>query len=250
MCDRLASTMAQLRHADRLATVGTLASGVAHELGTPLNVISARAEMIASGDAKGDDTRQYAFIIMRSAEKMAKIIRTLLQFARRQTVKRTRCDLQKLTNESVGLLRPLADKRSVQLLVEPLGAEVSAYIDADQMQQVVTNLVMNGIQAMQKPGVVEVGVRRTRSVPPANIGGSAVECVCIRVQDEGAGIAPEDLAHVFEPFFTTKDVGDGTGLGLAVAYEIVREHGGWFDVKSQGGVGTTFFVYLPNDATR
>ena len=113
------------------------------------------------------------------------------------------------------------------------------------MQQVFTNLVVNAVQALEAGGAVVVIVSRERATAPPAQGGAVADCICVRVRDDGPGIAPEHLAHVFEPFFTTKDVGQGTGLGLSVAYGIVHEHGGWMDVQSTPGEGTEFAVYLP-----
>ncbi|MGD0678230.1 MAG: HAMP domain-containing sensor histidine kinase [Polyangiaceae bacterium] len=249
MCDRLVSTLAQLRHADRLATVGTLASGVAHELGTPLNVVCARAGMIAAGEVTSDEAREYANIVVAAAEKMTQIIRRLLQFARRQGLKKARSDLRELANEAVALLRPLADKRGVRLEVASGGGDAAASVDSAQVHQVITNLVMNAIQAMRRTGAVIVSVDRGRRIPPPDVGGAEMDCVWLRVHDEGEGIVPEHLPHLFEPFFTTKDVGEGTGLGLAVAYGIVREHGGWIVVESVPRQGTTFSAFFPCDGS-
>ena len=108
-------------------------------------------------------------------------------------------------------------------------------MDAGQLQQVLTNLVMNGLQAMKRPGTVRVRAEHVRATPPADVGGPEADWVRLDVEDEGDGIAPEVLPHIFEPFFTTKDVGEGTGLGLSVSYGIVREHGGWIAVRSEPG---------------
>jgi signal transduction histidine kinase len=98
---------------------------------------------------------------------------------------------------------------------------------------------------MKHGGTVELALSRERAQPPADLGGAEGEFLCLRVRDEGEGIAPEHLPHIFEPFFTTKEVGEGTGLGLAVSYGIIREHGGWIAVESETQVGTTFSVFLP-----
>jgi len=243
-CERLRDTLAQLRHADRLAHVGTLASGVAHELGTPLNVVSAHAQKIA--DAGGDEHQKSARAIAAASEKMTRIIRQLMQFARRGGApQKAATDLRQIASDTLDLMRPIAAKSSVVLELE---ADGEATLDADpgQLQQVLTNLVMNAVQAMPKGGRVGVSIRAERAHPP----GAPTEsraCVCLRVSDEGVGIAPEDVDRVFEPFFTTKDVGEGTGLGLPVSYGIVRDHGGWITVESALGEGTTFAVYLPRD---
>jgi len=245
MSDRLVATVQQLRHADRLATVGKLASGVAHELGTPLNVVTARAEMISSGEVTSEESKEYAGVIIAACQRMTKTIRRLLQFARREGAQKERRDLQELVRESLELLRPLADKGAVRLEIAPSCGETTANFDAGQIQQAVTNLVVNAIQAMPQGGAIRISLQRDRGLPPADVGGGQTEYLCMRVQDEGVGIAPEHLQHVFEPFFTTKDVGEGTGLGLAVTYGIVREHDGWITVESRVHVGTTFSVYLP-----
>jgi len=245
MCDQLVTTLAQLRHADRLSTVGKLASGVAHELGTPLNVVAARARMIGDGQTTLEESRQYAHIIVGATERMTKIIRQVLQFARRGTLQRTHIDLREQVNEAVDLLRPLADKRNVRLDVAPGDGGARFDADAAQIQQVVTNLTMNAIQAMTAGGIVRLSVRRVVADAPPEMARGPRECLCLDVQDEGPGIPPEDLPHLFEPFFTTKDVGEGTGLGLAVSHGIVREHNGWISVSRTSAAGTTFSVFLP-----
>ncbi len=246
MCVRLATTLEQLRHADRLTTVGKLASGVAHELGTPLNVVSARAEMIATGATSPAESREYADAISTAVHRMTAIVRQLLQFARRTTGEPTPTDVGALVTGAVELLRPIAQKRNVEVVVVvDRTSSVEAVVDGGQIQQVVTNLVMNAVQASPRGAKVELRVLERKEQPPADIGGPARPCLCIDVADSGHGIRREDAAHVFEPFFTTKEVGEGTGLGLAVSYGIVRDHGGWIWFDSQPGEGTTFSVAIP-----
>ncbi len=239
------ATLEQLRHADRLTTVGKLASGVAHELGTPLNVVVARGEMIARGETSAEETREYASVIVSSAQKMTRIIRQLLEFARRRGPRKERRDLAAVTAHVLELLRHLAQQQSVTLALDASGGPYEADVDTGQIEQVLTNLVVNAVQAMPRGGPVEVSVRRERASPPADHGGAEGDWVAIRVRDQGGGITPEVLPHVFEPFFTTKDVGIGTGLGLSVAHGIVTDHGGWIAVESQPIHGSTFIVYLP-----
>lgn len=262
MCDRLVlahervfeatakkiAAQDQLRHADRLTTVGKLASGIAHELGTPLNVVSARAQMIAGGETTDAETLDYAEVIVQATERMTRIIRQLLEFARRDGTEKATCALEPLSRRTLDMLAPLAAKHDVRLVLEADG-ETFAFADANTLEQVLTNLVINAVQSMHKPGAVTVRVGKERVVPPAIPGGSEVLVATLRVSDEGEGIRQEDLAHVFEPFFTTKDVGAGTGLGLSVAYGIVQEHHGWIDVQSVVGAGSTFTVYLPMHAS-
>jgi signal transduction histidine kinase len=129
--------------------------------------------------------------------------------------------------------------------IEAGDAPLVADLDVGQIQQVLTNLMVNGIQAMPHGGELRVVLRRVRATPPVAHGGASGEWLCVEVRDQGTGIAPENLSRLFEPFFTTKDVGEGTGLGLAVAYGIVRDHDGWIDVSSELGHGSRFSVYLP-----
>ena len=128
-------------------------------------------------------------------------------------------------------------------------ASLIASVDPDQIQQVLTNLMVNAIQAMPDGGAVQVAIRRERARPPEDHEADQGDYFCIEVKDEGEGIPQEDLPHLFEPFFTTKEVGEGTGLGLSIAYGIVLEHGGWIDVASQPGQGSRFLAYLPQESS-
>jgi two-component system, NtrC family, sensor kinase len=235
----------QLRHADRLTTVGKLASGVAHELGTPINVVVGRARMIASGEASGPEALESARIVADQAVRMGAIIRQLLDFARRRTVRKEPRDLVAVVDSTLRLLAHLADRGGVALSASHQAPTAVVAIDDGLIQQVVTNLVMNGIQATPPGGSVRVGVRRQRARPPADLGGEELDCLSLSVDDTGRGMDADTLAHAFEPFFTTKGAGEGTGLGLSVAYGIVRDHGGWMTAQSQPGAGSQVSVYLP-----
>ncbi len=234
------ATLEQLRHVDRLTTVGKLASGVAHELGTPLNVVSARAKMIAKGETTTEETTEYARIIADAADRMTKIIRQLLAFARRKATQKSRCDLSRVARDTIELLRPMATKADVRFEISE--AEAVADVDGDAIQQVFTNLFVNAIQSAPKGGKIDVSLTyEQRARDDAHPGRHLV----VTVHDNGEGIAPEHLAHVFEPFFTTKEVGQGTGLGLSVTHGIVEDHGGFIEVASPHGMGATFQVHLP-----
>jgi signal transduction histidine kinase len=243
MADRLAVALEQLRRADRLATVGTLASGVAHELGTPLNVILLRAKRAAAGD--GEDGPESARVIVEQSERMTRIIRQLLDFARPRKPVRAPADVRALARGALAMLEPLAKKRGVSLAVENGAAPATASVDAGQLQQVLTNLAMNGMQAMPRGGALTVSVGAVRARPPAPAEAAEDDYVRIDVRDEGDGIPAENLPRLFEPFFTTKEVGEGTGLGLPVSHGIVREHGGWIAVSTELGRGSCFSVFLP-----
>jgi signal transduction histidine kinase len=237
------AALEQLRHADRLATVGKLASGVAHELGTPLNVVIARAEMIASGEATSAEALQYGQIIVDSGQKMIRIIRQLLEFARRRGPRAEEHDVAHLIRHTLDLLAPLADPAHVTLALDASYDPILARVDAAQIEQALTNLVVNAIHASAAGGRVTVTVRREHVRAPAIDGGRDGDWIAVRVRDRGSGITPENLQRVFEPFFTTKDVGKGTGLGLSVAHGIARDHGGFIDARSD--LGSTFSLFLP-----
>jgi signal transduction histidine kinase len=122
-------------------------------------------------------------------------------------------------------------------------------VDPDKLQQVLSNLVINGIQAMPGGGMLKVDIKGEHFRPPVDHGGPEARFIRISVKDQGIGITEENKIHLFEPFFTTKGVGEGTGLGLSVSRGIVREHGGWIAVESQAGRGSCFSIYLPEGAT-
>ncbi len=236
--------VALLRHADRLKTVGVLASGIAHELGTPLNVVSGHAKMIIAGETSGDETVQSARTIVEQTDRITAIVRQLLDFARRGKPELAVADLEAVVAGAAKMMAVLAQKRGVIIEIEPATADASAtHIDANQIQQVLVNLIQNAIQSMPRGGRLQIAVRREQAAPPDG----AVEKSCVRVvvRDEGDGIREQDLPHIFDPFFTTRGIGEGTGLGLCVAYGIVRDHDGWITVASEVGKGSEFSVFLP-----
>ena len=237
----------QLRHADRLATVGTLASGIAHELGTPLNVVSIRAGLIVKDVQSPDNIHESAEIIRAQATRMTTIIRQLLEFARRQAPSVIMVDVADLLRECAKLLSSFSHKSNVEIAVPSELDTPSVAADPGQLQQVFANLIMNAIQAMPRGGRIELTLRSIHAKPPRDHQGHEGEYLRIDVKDEGVGISAENLHHIFDPFFTTKDVGKGTGLGLSIAYGIVSEHGGWIDVASRPNEGSCFSVFLPRE---
>ncbi len=238
--------VAQLRHADRLSTIGKLSSGVAHELGTPLNVVSQRAAMIERSEVTGDEALDSARVIREQASRMEGIIRQLLDFARRRSPRIAPEDLTNVASQTISLVQPLADKRRVRVRAawSPDASRMPASVDSELLVQAVTNLLINAIHASPQDAEVIVSVDRQRATPPADVDATAGMYCTIAVEDFGAGISDDALPHIFEPFFTTKDVGEGTGLGLSVAYGIVRDHGGWIRVDT-GDSGSRFTVFLP-----
>jgi two-component system, NtrC family, sensor kinase len=252
MCERLAEEQGararateQLRHADRLTTVGKLASGLAHELGTPLNVVSGRARLIADREVEGGDVVDSARIVAEQADRMTALIRQLLDFARPRAPRPAPLNITTLASRVCQLVATIARKANVKLI--PPAPDESLRLEADdgQLTQVLTNLVVNAIQSIVDDGAVEIATRTVDQVPPPYVGGTVQTWMAIEVRDTGAGMDDATRERIFEPFFTTKQVGEGTGLGLSVSWGIVREHGGWIDVQSALNKGSTFTVYLP-----
>jgi len=236
----------QLRHADRLTTAGKLAAGLAHELGTPLNVVAGRAKMIATGEIESpEEGSESARIIVDQAERMARIVRQLLDFARRGVSEKRSADLGALVRQTCSLLEALGTKRDVSIRYHEPTPSVRAHVDAAQIQQAFTNLLVNAIHASQRGSHVDITVSSVDVAPEGGPHEGQGPWAVIEVLDQGAGISVEQLPEIFDPFFTTKPVGEGTGLGLSVAHGIAQEHGGWIDVESEPTRGSRFRIFLP-----
>ncbi len=234
----------QLRHADRLTTIGKLASGIGHELGTPLAIVTGRAELILDSYPPGSPARDHASIALDQARKMAAIIRQFLDFARRRHAERARHDVGQLLSQTLGLLSTYAERRSVSLELEANGT-VKWDFDAFLIQQAVTNLVVNGIQATAPGRRVLTGYEIGSDPRSGDRGANGGSFLHVYVRDQGTGMPKEVMERAFEPFFTTKGIGEGTGLGLSIAQGIVRDHGGFIDFESELGRGSRFSIWLP-----
>ena len=255
MCDRLAEERSareaateQLRHADRLTTVGKLASGIAHELGTPLNVVSGRARLIVRGEVEGNDVIESAQIVADQADRMTAMIRQLLDFARPRALQKVTVNVPALAARVAELIATIARKADVSIEAPPPDDALRVEADEGAVHQLLINLVVNAIHAMPDGGTINVGAKFVDQTPPPYVEGDVTHWLAIEVKDTGTGMDDATKKRIFEPFFTTKPVGDGTGLGLSVTWGIVREHRGWIDVQSSPGRGSTFTVYLPGGA--
>ena len=244
------ATLEQLRHTEKLATLGRLSAGVAHELGTPLNIICGRSKLIRKGPLETleeqHDVVENARIIGEQANRMTQIIRGLLDFARRRHSKRQLKDIGRVVRKVLEMLRSTALKAKVSLLLEEKEKLPMIFIDSAQIHQVLTNLIMNGIQAMPDGGSLFLTLSVVRTQPP-DAQSVDKDYLVIQVEDEGQGIPEENMEHLFEPFFTTKDVGQGTGLGLSIVLGLVKEHDGWIHVENRPEGGARFTVFLPVD---
>src|SRR6266511_1147850 len=240
--EELMKSQEQLRQTERLAELGTLASGMAHEIGTPMNVILGRAELLQR-KTKDSETAKGLQTIIDQVERITKIMNQLLTFARRRPIERRPTNLNKVIVDTLEVMQERLRRHRITVKTELAPSLPLADADPDQMGQVILNLAINALHAMGDDGTLRV---RTALVPVR--GRSAedyAEMIEISVADTGHGILPEDLDKIFNPFFTTKEVGKGTGLGLTVVHGIVQEHGGQILVESEVNKGTTFQVRLP-----
>ncbi len=224
---------AQLRHADRLATIGVLAAGVAHELNEPLGNILGFAQLMKKAKGLAPQAAADLAKIEAASLQAREIIRKLLIFARPVPAEPRRMNLNQVIEEGLELFKARCAQENVQLETDLSPALPSIIGNAVQLSQVLVNLVVNALQAMPGGGRLTV---RTRPV-----GDQALWTV----EDTGVGMAPEVLEKIFLPFFTTKDVGQGTGLGLSVVHGIVTAHGGTIRADSRAGRGARFEILLP-----
>ena len=245
-------TLEQLRHTEKLSTVGQIAAGIAHEIGTPLNVVDGRAKMIIKEPLERDEIIDCAKIIKAQAERITLIIRQLLDFSRKKKIThKARENIVTLIRQVVHLLQPLAGKQGVGLQLKvAAAANVYSLVDTQQMQQVFMNIIMNAIQATVSNGDVQVEVGNVQLKSLLHTDNQVKEFLRIEIRDEGPGISPENLQEIFTPFFTTKSVGLGTGLGLSIAREMMEEHGGWIEVHNRRSKGAEFTLFLKIEESR
>lgn len=248
----------RMRHNDRLATVGTLAAGIAHELGTPLHVISGRAKRIAGSSGVTEKVREEAESIRAQCERMRIIVEQLLTFARKPGGTPDAVSLVEVARRVTAWLEPIARKREARLELATGEAEVRCVAHVGLVEQALTNVTLNAIQAVGAGGTVRVAAREERRpAPGAGPRAEPARWAVLEVSDDGSGIAEELQRKVFDPFFTTKSVGEGTGLGLAITHEIVQEHGGFIVMDSHtagapsgsGRHGTTMRLFFPAEAS-
>ncbi len=240
-------TLAQeVQQAEKLAVVGQLAAGIAHQIGTPLNVISGSAEYLMMEWGEGKARPQELEIIVAQTDRIATLIRQLLNFARPARMELRALDLQELLRTVLALTEHQIAKEGIAVTTD-FETDVPPIVgDANQLEQAFLNIVINAWHAMPEGGRLALCVR---AVPVSDrhrrVGRTTRPGVEVVVADTGTGIAPEHLPRIFDPFFSTKGVGKGTGLGLAICRRIIEDHHGSVDVESVVGRGTTFTIWLP-----
>ncbi len=232
-----------LRQSEKLATIGQLASGLAHEIGTPLNIISGRAELIKRKIKDREGEQKDLDIIIQQAEKITKIIQQLLGFVRKKRPEQSHLNIQALIETTLDFLDHQIHKQGIHLVTDFEDRLPEVTGDSDQLQQVFLNLFLNAIQSMPEGGELRIGAS-TQWISREGIEDGRREYVVLDVLDTGMGMDREVVKNIFNPFFTTKE-DKGTGLGLTVSQGIVQDHEGWIEAESQAGKGSLFRVYLP-----
>jgi len=230
-----------LRQSEKLATVGQLSSGLAHEIGTPLNIISGRAELTKRKPNDKGGVQKNQDVILQQTERITRIIQQLLGFVRKKKPEQKTLNIQGLLETTLDFLDHQIEKKGVEVAMDIPANVPSVVGDGDQLQQVFLNLFLNAIQAMPDGGTLRLSASSKR-ISKEGLDGER-EYVEISVKDTGIGMEREILQNIFNPFFTTKDT--GTGLGLMVSHGIIQDHEGWIEVESEVGKGSAFRVYLP-----
>ncbi|MFA6922923.1 MAG: ATP-binding protein [Bacteroidales bacterium] len=220
----------QIQHADRLATIGELTAGIAHELNNPLNSILGFAQLITKTDNLSEQVKQDIEKIIKASLHAREIIKKLMYFTREMPQVFNKVNLNQVVKDEMYFIEPLCKKEKINILYHL--ADNLPFILADNLQlnQVLANLVVNAIQAMQEKGVLTISTYFNS------------ESVFMSIEDTGIGMSEKIMQNIFDPFFTTKATGKGTGLGLSVVHGIVFNHKGKINVKSKEGIGTKFEI--------
>jgi signal transduction histidine kinase len=232
----LRNSFEQLKRADRLAAVGNLSAGLAHEIRNPLASIEGAAGILEDGNIAKEQRLEFLGIIKKECRRLNRLLGNLLDFARPRPPQRQKIGLEPLLDSVVSLVQHAAEKNAISLRKEinPPGLMLDA--DGEQLKQVFINLLLNAIQAMPEGGNIRLVAHPEKSE------------LLIEIIDQGCGIAAENVDKMFNPFFTTKE--NGTGLGLAVAHQIVTQHGGILRARNNADRGMTFAVLLPYSQER
>lgn len=234
-CSQLREVESQLMQSSKLASIGRLADGIAHEINNPAGIILARADYLAA--IAGDDGTLAKIgsdidAIRRQARRISSIVSDLLMFSRPSRLALQPANIVEVTRRAIQSLQPVIDAKGICVCTPLPATPVEIPADSDRLEQVVINMVQNAIDAMPRGGCIDVSLTQDRTG------------VTLRLRDTGEGILPENLHKIFDPFFTTKG-NRGTGLGLSISYGIIRDHGGKISVESVPGHGAVFSVFLP-----
>ncbi len=230
---------------EKLASVGLLAAGVAHELNNPLTGILTFATLVRKKMPEASEEAEDLELVIKETKRCAAIIRRLLDFAREKAPEKKFADLNQLIEDTVRIVERPAHVRDIEIATDFDRSLPPIWLDASMIQQVVMNMLVNAQQAIDGKGSITVRTRRATQPASTGPGAAPVPMAVVSIIDTGCGIPEANLKRIFDPFFSSKEVGKGTGLGLSVSHGIIVAHGGTIEVESRPGVGSTFRIYLP-----
>ncbi|MFO7860658.1 MAG: ATP-binding protein [Desulfosalsimonas sp.] len=233
--DALIHQEKQMAHADRLASIGKLSSGIAHEINNPLGVIQGYTQLLLRGEPEDSQRRKDLQVILKHAQSCKSIVEDLLNFARRSQPEMADINIHEVIEETLVFIQHRSKMESIRISKEFAENIPHMRMDEKKIKQVLINLVMNAAHAVEQDGTITIATRFDESNRRLEID----------IADNGYGIEEKNLTRIFDPFFTTKSTGEGTGLGLAVSYGIAKSHGGDIRVQSRVGKGSVFTLLLP-----
>ena len=236
---------AETARTEKLASVGLLAAGIAHELNNPLTGVLTFTTLLRKKIPDGTADAEDLDLVIRETKRCATIIRRLLDFAREKTPEKSFADLNRVIEDTARIIERPASFRDIEIAMKLDPNLPQVWVDADLIKQVIMNMLVNAQHAIEHEGSITVCSRLFPQLRSPEPGMEPVKMVEISVIDTGCGIPEKNLKRIFDPFFTSKEVGKGTGLGLSVSHGIVRAHGGTIEVESIVGSGSTFRIYLP-----
>jgi len=236
---------AETARTEKLASVGLLAAGIAHELNNPLTGVLTFTTLLRKKMPDGSPDAEDLDLVIRETKRCATIIRRLLDFAREKTPEKNFADLNQVIEDTARIIERPASFRDIEIAMDLDPELPQVWVDADLIKQVIMNMLVNAQHAIEHEGSITVRSRRLPQPKSPEPGMEPVTMVEISIIDTGCGIPEKNLKRIFDPFFTSKEVGKGTGLGLSVSHGIVRAHGGVIEVESTVGSGSIFRIYLP-----
>lgn len=239
----------QLNHSARLASIGELVDSVAHEINTPMGIISAHADSILLQDEKTNIHKEELEIIKRQTKRVSEYTKSLLNFSKRIAFNPEKVDVKDLVNESIYLLQPRFREKKIQIIKDMPDDEIIIVGDKRQLEQVLINIFNNAIDSFSAEGKIIIKLKEINILQDKISHDQLTECVNIIITDNGNGIMKDNLSKIFNPFYSTKEK-NGTGLGLSITKSIIQRHKGNIEVKSEVGKGTTFTIVIPKNLSR
>jgi len=243
----LHKAQAETARSEKLASVGLLAAGIAHELNNPLTGVLTFSYLVRKNLPDDSPDAEDLDLVIRETKRCAGIIRRLLDFSREKTPEKAFCDLNILITETVQLIAQAAQLKDIEISTELYEHLPAVWIDENLIKQVIMNMLVNAQHAIENDGLITIKTRLLDASECPDTLAEPQDMAEIVITDSGCGIPPDDLQRIFDPFFTTKGVGKGTGLGLSVSHGTIEAHSGTIEVESTVGKGTEFRIYLPID---